>query len=199
MSEGGEKKRPNANYRLSKESANPDEIVYHYNRERRLAKAPQAVRDLYDADKQPKRLGLFRTLTGTKPRAMMFFTIVIACVMIMAISFLGLLGDTYDFDGNRLTVQAIRYEDTSIIALKKTIRKDIIARLRNPYNGAVNIAVTPAAQAGQPVSQDIFYHRIFFTADQEELYRFAVPFDSEELLLVFQSETKTLDVRIRPE
>jgi len=198
MSDNGEKKRPNANYRLSKESANPDEIVYHYNRERRLAKAPQAVRDLYK-EKPKKRFGVFGPLVNTKPKLMMFGSIVVICIMLLVISFMGLVGDTYDFDGNRLTVQAIDFEGTIIIVLKKTIRKDAIARLSGPYNGAVNIAVAPAAKAGQPPPQDIFYHRIFFTADQEELYRFAIPFEAEELLLVFQTEKKTLDVRIKPE
>ncbi|MDR1858996.1 MAG: hypothetical protein LBQ69_05950 [Treponema sp.] len=197
MSDDGEKKRPNANYRLSRENANPDDIVYHYNRERRLAKAPQAVRDLYN-DKPKKRFGLFGPLVDTKPKLIMFGSIVVACIMIIAISFLGLFGDTYNFDGNRLTVQAIRYEGTIIMALKKTVRKDALARLGNPYTGAVDIAVAPPAKADQP-PQDIFYHRIFFTAEQEELYRFAVPFNSEELLMVFQTETKTLDVRVRPE
>ena len=195
MSDGGEKKRPNANYRLSKENANPEDITFHYNRERRLAKAPQAVQDLYNKD-PPKRFGLFRTLTGTKPRATLFFTIVVICVMVFMISFLGLVGDTYEFDGNRLTVQAIRYADKVIIALKKSTKKGAFS---NPYNGAVNIAVTPAAKAGEAMPEDVFYHRIFFTTEQQETYRFVLPFDSEELLLVFQTEKKTLDVRIKPE
>jgi len=200
MSDGEEKKRPNANYQLSKANANPEEITYHYNRERRLAKAPKAVRDLYDEEKKPKqRFSLFRPLTGSKQHATMFYSIIVACLLILAISFLGIVGDTFDLDGNRLTVQAIRYEETVIVALRKTVRKGALALLSKPYNGAVNIAVAPAAKTGQQPRDDIFFHRIFFTAEPQEFYRFALPFDSEELVLVFQTEKKTLDVRVKPE
>ena len=199
MSDENEKKRPNANYRLSRENADPDEIVYHYNRERRLEKAPQSVRDLYEETPR-RRFGLFGSLVNTRPKAMMFFSIVIACLMIVAISYLNLASDTYDFDGNRLAVQAIIYEDTIIVALKKTIRKDALARMARPYNGAVSIAVAPALKAGQVMqSEDVFYHRIFFTTEQQENYRFALPFNAGELLLVLQTEKKTLNVRIKPE
>ena len=75
MSDSGEKRRPNANYRLSKENANTDEITYYYNREARLAKAPQSVRDLYNED-PPKRAGLFRSLVNTKSKKFTFISIV---------------------------------------------------------------------------------------------------------------------------
>ena len=199
MSDGEEKKRPNANYRLSKESADPDEIVYHYDRERRLEKAPQSVRDLYK-ESPPRRFSLMGPLVGSKPRAMLFFTIVIASLLIVAISFLNLASDTYDFDGNRLTVQAIIFEGTIIVALKKSARNDALNRLNRPYTGAVNIGVAPAMKAGDEAErEDVFYHRIFFTAAPQESYSFAVPFDAGELLMVFQSEKKSLNVKIRPE
>ena len=200
MSDDQGKKRPNANYRLSKENTNPEEITYHYNRERRLEKAPQAVRDLYK-ERPKQRFGLLGPLISTKPRLMMFGTIVVFCIIILLISFLGLVGNTYNFDGNHLTVQAINFEGTIIITLKKTVRKDIFARLSKPYNGAVNIAVSPVLKTDEVMGmQDIFYNRIFFTAEPEELYRFSVPFDpSESLLLVFESEKKTLNVKVKPE
>ena len=201
MSDSEEKKRPNANYKLSREHIDPEDIVYHYNRERRLEKAPQSVRDLYREEK-PKRFSLLRPLVGSRPRAMMFFTIVIASIMIVAISYLNLASDTYDFDGNQLVVQAIIYNNTVIVSLKKSVKKDAFSRLNKPYNGAVNIAVSPAIKAGSDQimrPEDIFYHKIFFTAEVQENYSFAVPFDAGELLMVFQSETKTLNLKIKPE
>jgi len=199
VSDGEERKRPNANYRLSKESADPDEIVYHYDRERRLEKAPQSVRDLYK-DSPPRRFSLLGPLVGSKPRAMLFATIMIASLLIIAISFLNLASDTYDFDGNRLTVQAILFEDIVIVALKKSVGSGPLARMNRPYTGAVNIGVAPAMKAGEAGEQeDVFYNRIFFSAAPKESYSFAVPFNSGELLLVFQSEKKTLSVKIKPE
>jgi hypothetical protein len=61
-----EKKRPNAKYKLSNENPQTVEIVHYYNREHRLAKASQAVRDLYE--EQPRRrFGFLHTLTSSRP------------------------------------------------------------------------------------------------------------------------------------
>ena len=202
MNNSEEKKRPNANYKLSKENSNPEEITYYYNRERRLERAPQAVRDLYNEESPRRRFNFFRSLSGAKPRSIMLATILMASIMIAAISYFNLASDTYDLDGNRLTVQAIIYEDTIIVALKKSTRKDKVSRYVNPYTGAVNIAISPALRTGsdrvlQP--EDVFYHRIFFTLEPVEFYRFAVPFDPAELAMVFQTEKKTLSLTIKPE
>ncbi|WP_461246116.1 hypothetical protein [Treponema sp. R6D11] len=54
------KKRPNANYKLSKpdDAVVPpkDELNFYYNREHRLAKAPKYVQALYE-EKKPNRFG----------------------------------------------------------------------------------------------------------------------------------------------
>jgi hypothetical protein len=194
--------RPNANYRLSHENANPDEMTYHYNRERRLAKAPQAVRDLYKPQKQPRRFNLLGPLINTKPKVMTFASIVIACLAILAISIFGLASDTHDLDGNQLTVQAIKYEGIVIITAKKSVKKNMLRRIVKPYTGAVDIAVSPALKTGQKQvyrQEEIFLHRIFFTHEPQELYRFSVPFDSGELALVFQTEKKSLGITVKPE
>ena len=199
MSDGDEKRRPNANYRLSKESDNPDRITYHYDRERRLERAPDAVRNLY-VQTPPRRFGLFRSLVDSKPRLMMFASIVITCIMLTLVSFLGVGSDSRNFDGNRLTIQAIDFEGTIIVALKKAVRKDLIARFGDHYTGAVSIAVSPAMKPGdEEMPEDIFYHRIFFSAAPQEVYRFALPFHADELLFVFQSENATLSARVKPE
>jgi hypothetical protein len=194
-------KRPNANYRLSHENVNPEEIVYYYNRDKRLAKAPQSVRDLYKKEERPRRFNLFRPLINSKPGVMTFASIVIVCLAILAISILGLASDTYDLEGNQLSVQAIKYEDTIIIALKKNVKKNTLNLLR-PYTGAVDIAVSPALKTGQeqnPRQENIFLHRVFFSHEPQEFYRFSVPFDSGELALVFQTEKKSLGITVKPE
>ena len=194
MSDSEEKRRPNANYRLSHENADTEEIVYHYNREQRLEKAPQLVRDLYN--EEPKRRGgIFRSLTNTKPKAMTFISIVIMCLAIFVLSVLGYTSDSHDFDGNLLTVQAIKFEGAVIVALKKTIKKNIVGRRVTAYTGAVNIAVT----APDVPLEDVFYHRVFFSLEPEEQYRFSVPFDSDYLMFILQTEKKTLNVKVKPQ
>jgi hypothetical protein len=194
MSDGEKQNRPNAHYRLSNENANPDEIVYHYNRDRRLEKAPQAVRDMYRTV-PPRRFGFFRSLVDNKPKIAMLITIFILCAMIFIMSTLGVIGDTYSLDGNQLKVEAIEYEGTVIVSLRKTIPRNTIMRSRS-YTGAVDIAVLPA---GSIEPENAFFHRIFFTVEQTEHYRFAIPFEAGDLMFVFQTEKRTLNVKVTPE
>jgi len=196
-----EKKRPNANYRLSGQNVDERNLVFHYSREHRLAKAPQAVRDMYNKPQQPHRFNLIRPLVRTKPLAMMFASIIIICIFILVISALGLAGSSYNLDGNRVSIQAIQYEGATIVAVKKTIPKDIISRFSSsaaPYTGAVDIAVQPVMKTdADQRPESAFYHKIFFTFEPEEIYRFSVPFDAKELALVFKTEQKTLGVTVK--
>jgi len=196
-----EKKRPNANYQLSKNDVNEGELVFHYNREHRLAKAPQSVRDLYKT-KPPRSFSLLKPLVSTKPLAMLFATIVVICILIMVISIMGLAGNSYNLDGNRLSFQAMQYEGAVIMTVKKAIPKDIFARFSStaPYSGAVEIAVQPVIKAAADQEpQAVFYHKIFFTLEPEEIYRFSVPFDTQELAIVVKTEKKTLGVTVKVE
>jgi len=195
-----EERRPNANYRLSNENIDGVEIVHHYNRERRLEKASQAVRDLY-TEQPRRRLGFFFTLMGTKPNAMLFGTIVLLCLMMLMLSLFGFTGDSRELDGNILSVKAKKYEGAIIVDVRKVPRKDKIASHMNAYTGAVDVAVFPAAKKGIEQSQqaaNIFYHRIFFTNDQEEHYLFTVPFEQSELGFIFRTEKKTLSLTVKP-
>jgi len=211
-----EKQRPNANYKLSNENANfkDEEIVHHYNRERRLEKAPQRVRDLCNTPPPPpQKFNLLKPLVRTKPLAMLFFTIIVICLFIVALSMLGITGTDHTLEGNHLSIQAIRFEGAIIMAVDKSTKKgNILDRFSHsapPYTGAVDIAVQPVlksdaeAQAGASargeVPQDIFFHKIFFTFEPQEYYRFSIPFDTDELAVVLRTETKVLRLTVKVE
>jgi hypothetical protein len=195
-----EKKRPNANYKLSGENVREEEVVFHYNREHRLAKAPQAVKDLYK-EQPPQKFSLFRPLLSSKPLTLMFVSIVILSLVILAVSFMGLLGDNYVLEGNQLSIRAVKFEGTIIVAVDKTIKKTGMTRFfssDSAYTGPVDIAVQPVIKTDEfPQPENIFLHRIFFTLDSQEYYRFSVPFDADELALVFQSEKGTLALTVK--
>jgi hypothetical protein len=198
--DNNEKKRPNAKYKLSNENPQVVEIVHYYNREHRLEKASQAVRDLY-TEQPRRRFGLLHTLTGSRPNAMLFGTIVFLCVLMLILSFFGFTGDSRELEGNIISIKGKKYEGTVIIEIKKTIRKDKIARSIKAYTGPVSIAVFPAVKSGAEQNQqpaDVFFHKIFFSNEQEEHYRFSVPFGQNELALVFQTEKKTLSLTMKP-
>jgi len=193
------RQRPNANYKLSNENVRDDDVVYHYSRERRLEKAPQIVRDLYDTPAH--RFNLLKPLVRTRPLAMMFFSIMVACVLIVLVSLLGLAGSNYKLDGNYLSIQAIRFEGTIIMAVNKSSKKsafDRFSRFTPVYTGAVDIAVQPVQRSGD-LPEDIYFHKIFFTLEPEEYYRFSVPFDADELVMVLRTETKSLELTVKAE
>jgi len=202
-----EKQRPNANYKLSNENANIDEgeIVYHYDRERRLQKVPQRVRDLCNTP-PPQKFNLLRPLVRTKPLAMMFFTIIVICVLILVFSLLGFTAADHILDGNHISIQAIRFEGTIIVAIDKSTKKgSVLDRFSSSaplYTGAVDIAVQPVLKSGEvqgEIPEDLFFHRIFFTFEPQEYYRFSVPFDTDELAVVLRTETKALRLTIKAE
>jgi len=189
----GPPRRPNANYNLSKPDTvtnKKESITFYYNRERRLAKAPQAVKDLYKEQKF-NRFNLLRPLIADKPRAMIFTSIVILCAAIVLLSLLGYINKTYSLEGNKLTVGATGYEGTAIIVLKKTVNNK-----KTAYTGAVDIAVSPVVQ-NMDEQYPVFYHRVFFTLEQEEIYRFVVPFDSSDIAVVLQTEKSTLKITVK--
>jgi hypothetical protein len=189
--------RPNAAYKLSKERADEEQLTFYYSRDRRLEKAPQAVKDLY-RETPPPRFNLLRPLIGSKPRAMMFGSIMLMCAAILVLSVLGYFSDTYDLAGNRLSIQAARYEGALMVELKKTIKKGILVSSGEAYTGVVDLAVSPVARIGQDSALPVFYHRLFFSLEKAEEYRFSVPFDCEELVLVLQTEKNTLSLKIKP-
>ena len=184
--------RPNANYKLSI----PDDVVpeeglhFYYNRQRRLAKAPQAVQDLYKEQKKT-RFGLFGVLVADRPRRMLFVSIILLCVLIIVLSRMGFFDNKHILDGNRIEITGIGFEGTTIVNMRKTVEK------KDAYTGAVNIAISVETQ--QQEQYPVFYHRVFFTLEKEEAYRFAVPFDSPELLIVLQSEKSNLQFKFAVE
>ena len=187
-------RRPNANYKLSKpdteNSIEEEKLTFYYNRERRLAKAPQSVRDLY-TQKRQYRFSLLRPLVADKPRAILFFTILIICAVIFLLSILGYFDNSYLLDGNKIEIVGTGYEETTIVVLKKTFKKG----LSSPYSGAVDIAVSPVEINEEEFP--IFHHRVFFSLEPEEEYHFVVPFDLPELLMVLQTEKSTLQMKLK--
>ena len=192
-------RRPNANYKLSNidkgEGAYEERALnFHYNRENRLAKAPQMVRELYTNPlRQDTRFNLFRPLVADKPRAIIFFTILFLCAMIFVLSALDIFTDSYKLGGNKIEVTANIFEETTLFTIRKTVKDKAEA-----YTGAVDIAVSPV-ETGEVEQYRVFRHRIFFSTEPVEEYRIVAPYDEPEQWLVLQSERSTLNIKIKPE
>jgi len=190
--------RPNEKYKLSRseESFNPEneKLTFYYNREHRLAKAPQEVKDLYAEQKKVNRFNLLQPLVADRPRATLFISILVLCVAIFMLSILGYFDKSYSLDGNKIEITGTKFEGVTIVVVKKTLKKG----LSSSYTGAVDIAVSPVA-GSEEEEFPVFYHRVFFSMEPVEEYRFAAPFDSPELLMALQTEKNTLQIRFKPE
>jgi hypothetical protein len=206
VSEDEGMQRPNAKYKLSKpdDAKVPQEgLPFYYNREHRLAKAPKDVQDLYK-EKKPNRFGLITVLIADRPRKILFFSIIVICLMIWLLGFLGYFDSSYTLDGNKLKISASAFEGTTIVVINKTVNSK--NKNKNAYTGAVDVAISVpiSVQGGVPVQTDennfpVFYHKIFFSLEKEEQYSFAVPFESNELLVVLQTEKYTLKLKVTTE
>jgi hypothetical protein len=63
-----------------------DQLIFYYNREKRLAKAPENVRSWYEKGQQipkKKRFGLITCLFDTRPKAFLFISIVAFCLAVL--------------------------------------------------------------------------------------------------------------------
>jgi hypothetical protein len=189
-----EGKRPNAKYPLTEKKPGEEELVFYYSREQRLAKAPKSVQELY-REGPKKKTGFFRVLTATKPLAMIFISIMIFCAAIMVISILDLSGSTYTLGGNRLAIRALKFQDETIVVMVKTVQKG-----KNAYTGLVDIGVSPAVPDGVRAGDyPVFSHRIFFSLNTEEEYRFSLPFAADKLAMVLQGEQNSVQFTVKVE
>jgi len=164
-------------------------LVFYYSRERRLERASQRVREMNDG-KIPKRPGLFKTLTSTKPLTYLFVSILTICVLVVIASrFSGtkqtvLLGNSLDFT-------AFSQEGKSYITLKKTIQDD------DSYTGPVNVAFSPVVQKGEEAP--VHAERIYFTLNGEEQFRFTVPFAGPRILVLIEEKDQRAFLKIKSE
>jgi hypothetical protein len=170
-------------------------MVFYYSRTRRLENASEAVRRLNDPNPE-KPPNLFRTLVATKPRAMLLITILFLSAIIVLLSFLVNLDDSYTLGGNRITVLAMTFSDGTYIAVKKNAGRE------KPYTGTVDLAVTiplTPEDAARGAEAPIALQRLFFTVKPEEDFRFSVSFEAPELLIVMQAEQERISLRVKPE
>jgi hypothetical protein len=185
------RRRPNADYPLSPEKNTGEELVFRYSREHRLARAPEKVRELYRPSPK-KKFGLFRSLTATRPLAMLFGSVMVLSVITVIMAVYGGAADSRLMEGNRVSITAMKYEGSTFMVLNKRRGNT------GAYTGPVDMAVTPAAKGDGDEGQPVFSNRIFFSLKEKEEFRVSVPFEAEELLVVLQNESLTVDLRARP-
>jgi hypothetical protein len=172
------------------------EVVFYYNRERRLERASARVREL-NKPGPPMRGGPVRVLTATKPLTILFLTVVLLVIMSLVMSYRAPARGGKTLGGNTIRASEAAAEGSTFVTFTKTI-----ASKENPYTGAVDIAVSSVLSSQEKqngIQAPISAQRVFFTLEDEEEYRLAVPFTAEELLILMQGGEQRVTFRIRPE
>ena len=184
------RQRPNANYSLSRQKVNEEDIIYHYNRERRLEKAPQAVRDLYKEEK-PARFNLLRPLMNTKGKSTLFFSIVIMSIFIILLNIMGYINNNNELEGNIIEAEAFKYDGAILVVIKKTIKKNRLGNTSHAYIGNVDIVVSDF--------KTDYPSKVIFDSQPVQSFQFTVPFYNDELSIYLQTESNNLRLKIKPE
>jgi hypothetical protein len=174
----------------------PDrELVFYYNRERRLERASPEVRALNEG-KPLIQGGVFRSLTSTKPHLILFLSIVMISVFILVFSALSGSRGGLTLGGNTLRLSAAGGAEPFILVTKRSVPG------AEPYTGVVYVGVSPYIKSsGNRDSADIpiFTDQLFFTLEGEEEYRLDLPFSAENYLLLFQAGEQRASTRVKPD
>jgi hypothetical protein len=178
----------------------PDrELVFYYNRERRLERASPAVRALNEQEPLAKG-GFIRYLTSTKSNSLLLISILIIMAFIMVFSFhIGGPRETLTLGGNALRISAEHSGTGSSAESFIVINKSIVPKEDTPYTGKVYVGVSPvvkAAEKKKPADIPVFTAQVFFTLAAEEEYRLVLPFTAEQYLLLFQAGEERSTARV---
>jgi hypothetical protein len=95
--------------RETRDPEKPD-IVFHYNRERRLANAPESVRRAYE-EGPIKRPGIIRGLTASPGLRSIFFVIVLLSAIITGVGIFGTPEGYSKIDGIPVSLKALHFDE----------------------------------------------------------------------------------------
>jgi hypothetical protein len=168
------------------------DLVFHYSRERRLERASPAVRGLYE-DRPRNGRGIIQAFRANPSGAWVFLSIVIVAAFLFVYSARGKWNDRggLDLGGNRLSVSALNFPGATYVLLKKT------AASEESYTGPVDLALSIPAKEGEETP--IETRRIFFSLEGEEDFRFSLPFEAPEIILVIRAGETLKQLRFKPD
>jgi hypothetical protein len=165
--------------------------VFYYSRERRLSHASARVLALNEEGSS--RRGFVRSLVGHKGNLFMLVAILIVCLVFVFTSRSSGGGKGLALGGNTLTLLVTADGGGAALSIIKGAPKS-----GDGYTGAVDLAISPVIPKGAEVDEyPILTHRIFFTYAEEEDYLVPLPFDGDEFILIFQSESERASARIK--
>ncbi|MDR1863567.1 MAG: hypothetical protein LBQ67_06575 [Treponema sp.] len=168
------------------------EAVFYYSRDRRLERASPAVRALYD--EAAPRPGLLQSLGGRKSNLFLLVSILIVCTALAFSSRVLNAEKGFKLGGNTVALTIARNDQGSLsVFMQKTIPPS-----GEVYTGAVAVAVSPVIpKQDKGKTPEIYTDKVFFTPVEEEGYRFDLPFEGDDFLVVLQTENERKGLRIK--
>lgn len=94
-----------------------EQIVYRYNREERISRAPQNVQDYYNGNMNLQKKGLFRTLVSTRGNRVMLLTVGILAVFVWIYGALQ-KQESGKIAGSKVQINAFSYEEDVYTSVK---------------------------------------------------------------------------------
>jgi hypothetical protein len=166
------------------------ELVFYYSRERRLARASEAVRAINEPGPAMKG-GLVRVLFATRAGIVLFITIAVLCAFILFVHYTRGRPDL-QIAGNQLSISALGYSGSTYVEIRKKALGD------DGYTGAVDLALSiPQKLVDAETAAPIVNRRIFFTLEGQEEFRFSLPFDAPELILLVQAGDEIVSFQVK--
>ncbi|MDR1318374.1 MAG: hypothetical protein LBJ90_02015 [Treponema sp.] len=167
------------------------EAVFYYSREHRLKRASPAVRALYDDAPGP---GIVRNLIGKKSNLFLLVSIFMVCVMLALSSRSGGSEKGVDLGGNTVALAIVRNDrGTLSVFIQKTAPPS-----GEVYTGEAAIAVSPViSKQDKGKAPEIYTDKFFFTPAEKDEYRFELPFEGKDFLVVLQAGTERKGLRLK--
>ena len=169
--------------------AENSDIVFYYAREERQGQRRLSASDmLRNVNTRP---GLIRSIAGNRGN---FFVM----IFILLISIMFIMSSRHSADRQRaelrlgqntITLSVLEEEAVSFLSINKAAR-------RNAYTGAVDISASPALPMGQGELRFVT-HRIFFSDETQEIFRLSLPFEGDEIIVIFRTENETVSHTVR--
>ena len=130
-------------------AGSPDQsrLVFHYNREHRLAKASEAVRRTYTEGYTPNK-GFVKGLTANAGLRSILSVIIILCAVIMIVSLFGPAKNEGSFFGVSVRLRAFVFDETLFVAV--TFRET--ASPPEGFPAVVKAEITAFDSGNNPVS-----------------------------------------------
>jgi hypothetical protein len=167
------------------------EAVFYYSREHRLKRASPAVRALYD---DAPGTGRVKNLIGRKSNLFLLVSIFMVCVMLALSSRSGGSEKGVELGGNTVALAIDRNDGGTLsVFIQKTASSS-----GGVYTGEAAIVVSPAlSKRDKGKAPEIYTGKFFFTSAEKDGYRFELPFEGKDFLVVLQAGTERKALRLR--